>query len=727
MSKNAKINFSVFLLLSAVFLFLAVKLLGLWTFLSLCLFLLVCWGIGAFAQGKNNQNILLRSSFFIVVGMQIAALFLFLGKLLGLRSDILFFLLGLGGIASAIFFIKKNKQAILQKQIWLFGTDKKNIFFVLIFLLCVGFIFSYMRLGYSHYYFKDEHHPIYELTIARAIDLRVPPPELSYQGKALKFHFLSAFLTSLFYNHLNIDPLIVVYRVFPFLGFLLFIPLLIYLLILSGMGGSLFLVLAVFAVLFAYPFIVPLGGFLSAFADPLNIFYSITSTPSYIMGYLGFLALLIAVIETIQKKKYLSWLVCVLSAALFMSKGSFFIPLGLGVGIWSLRCCWLEKSFRPILLPFSMLLSVLPFAYFLIGAHSHNQWIITPDRLIWRGLPNWVPFANSVLRLPLMFFATPFSLYGFLSFVFLGAFYWLWAKRKENIFSPIMVMVIIMLVGCSLPLFICEATEDNSRQFSFPCYILLWVIFFYWLSKFNLKRYQKLVMAGLLFVAFFSEVLVFKMYEGPKISYDFDLAQGLYFINRHSQSADVFLIGKHYEDPHWRERKFIGEWENKSFFRTALAGRQTVIEDFKYRGIGMEKDYCQRSVENFKFFYLLTERNKETLLGWKGKTGYQVATSAQEERANLPFVKPFWIGKRENWFSIRKSFVQCLQDNWQEVVNDNISSAESRQWLEKYLNKHQIRFILFERGEKPQEDLRDFLKLKKVFEKGKISVFARQL
>jgi len=716
-------------ILSGLVLVLVVDLLGFLPFLAVLFFLFAAGGIGklietvdykGYLRFSSNHNPVLRFCFLSVLGMQVTALVMLVCRVFSIWEAPVLGILALVGVVFGMVYLLKKRKTIFKPESWFFLHKNRALLSVLLLLFCVILVSNYMLQDDQHYYFKDSFHPVYELSIAKATDLSIPPSDLSFQGKPLKFHFASSLLTSTFYKYLAIDQLEVVYRVFPVIGIFLFIPLFVYLLILSGIRRGLLLPIATGAALFASPFALPLFGFLGVFADYPDIFLSITVTPSYVMGYLGFLALLIAIFEAIKRKRFFSFTICILSVGLLMTKASFFIPLALGVGIWSLHRCFVIRKWRVFSLPLSMFVASMPFfILFLAGAHTHNQWILAPDRLIFRGIPGWVPGADSILRFPIMFFATPLALYGLLTFVYIFGFVYVWRKRKQSTSPIVMLLVIIMLVGCTLPLFITEATEGNNRQFLYPILLLLWVLFFKWLCSVNLKSYRKWILVGVLLLALLSQQIILKPWLAPSPSYDIELARALEYIENNSEKSDVMLIGKHYEDPKFQERKYIGEWSSKPFFRTAISGRQTVIEGFKYRGIGMESDYNQRSLDNFKFYYILIDHSEESLLPWHVSLGYEPAVSKKEQRVNMSYVKSLWLGHSGNWFDIKKSFPQFLENNWNSVIN----SGDNEQWLVRYLDKYNVRFILFERAEKPKQELVDGLGLDLAYIKGDYSVY----
>lgn len=719
-----KILIIIFLALILVLIYL----LGIFSFLAILLFLSAMAGIGKLIEIINsksrfhfflNRNPVLRFCFFTVLGMEVVALVVLLYRVFFISQFPVLLVLNLVGIIFGAVYIVKKRKIIFKREFWFFLNKNWISLTVLLLLVCVIAISSYMLKDDKYYYFQDAHHPIYELSIAKAVDLNIPPADLSYQGKSLKFHFASSILISIFYKYFSINQLEVVYRIFPLISIFLFIPLFIYLLILSGIKKGLFLPIATGTALFVSPFIIPLFGFLGIFADSPNIFRSITITPSYAMGYLGFLVLLIVIIETIKMKRFFSIIICILSVGLLMSKASFFIPLALGVSIWSLHRAWIIKKWRPLILPLSMFIVSAPFFIsFLAGAHSYNQWILVPDRLIFRGLPNWIPGAGSILRFPIMFFATPLALLGLLSVVYIFGFVYVWKKRTQTNNPEIMLLIIIMLVSSTLPLFITEITEGNNRQFFYPGFLLLWIFFFKRLSLINFKKYQKIGLTIILVLGFLSQQISF-IWSSPLPSYDIELVEALRYIKNNSKEEDVFLIGKHYEYSKFRERKYVGEWNTDSFFRTAISGRQTVIENFKYRSIGMESDYNKRSLDNFKFYYLSIDHTEASLLGWDVPLGYEPPVSKREQRANLSYVKPLWLGRGKNWFDIRKSFPQFLENNWDQVIR----SSYNEQWLLHYFAQYNIMFILFERGEKPKQRLVDLLNLDLVYNKGAYTIY----
>ncbi len=740
------------LILLAIALFLAGDFLGYFNLLKILSFLLLAVSVGGLID-RQTANSPLRLFFVAVLGMETIALVMLLCRLLSVPEAPFLLALGLAGFLALLFRLFKHQLFSNNKKTFSFLFSKELSLVLLAFLFGLLLVSDYMVGDGSHYYFQDDHHPVYELSIARAVDLKVPPPEISYLGKELKFHFGSSFLVSFFYGRLNIDPLLVVYRVFPFLALLIFIPLFLYLLKLSGVKRK-FWGWGVICVLFASPFLLPIpprfvGTHLLAFPDVLNW---LTATPSFTMGFLGFLTLLIGILETIKKKSWLSFKIPILSAFAFFFKASFFIPLALAMGVWCFYYFWKTREKRALALFLSITIPAAPLFFFMAGAHRHEQWIFSPDRFIWLSkLPNSIAF------LPIAFLFTPLFLFGFLALVYIFSFFCLFKNRQAIFNSTESMIILVMLVSCSFPLFICEITEAADWQFILSGFTVLWLILFRWLSGRNFSKKQKIIAGFLLALALISQQISFpkfrfdwvgldkgnfelsclvklksfissagKKESQTKPSYDFDLASALKFIDRHSAKNEVFLAVAQYPNPNWQERKYIGQIETGSFFRTALAGRQTVVENFKYRGICTEVDYNQRALENLKFYYLLVDHSLGLEKGWGAQMGHHSSVSRQEAIVKGSLVKRLLILPHYNWFDAKNSLPVYLEAHWSDIVGWDYQSEKSRQWLDGYLAKNKVGFVLFEKGEKPQEDLRKFLGLSLVFQQGSVSVYKKE-
>ena len=714
-----KTSFFAGLFFIALIFYLALVLFGFLPLILVLVFLLSASGIGLFLLPKrlSTDSILLKLVLACVVGLQILSLVFLLWRLVIKANEVCFFfaLLFIGLFLLFFYFLRSDIKKIYGSKTF----SRLALGGLILCFFCLLFVSRLMFQDGQWFYFQDSHHPIYELSIERAVETSMPPKDLSFLGKPLQFHFGSAILASLFVGDLKIDPLIVFYRVFPFLAVIFFFALSFYLAKLSGLKKNWILCLPL-AVLFFYPFLLPLPAKFSLFP---KIFSTLISSPSFTMGFLASLALLILIAENLKTKRSFPLLIPILGAILFITKASFFAPLGLALGIFYLQKFILEKKWQTFILPAITFGLALPFYWFLKGAHSHNLWILAPDALIFKRLPNFLGLNESALSLPLLLLASPFIFYGFLSLVYFYGFIRFYKNRK--VVSWENFLIILAIVSCSFPFFISEASEGNARQFILLGCVALFLLGFKWLRESVYKKFASkkasIVLLCLLLAGMASGQFVLKTYkqiQKPKNpSYTQNLADSLVFLNKNTKLAAIVLFGKHYESPNWKDRQFVGQWDYLSFFRTALSGRQTIVEDFKYRGIGMQKDYNARSIENFRFFYNIIEKNLETAKGWEVPFGYQAPADHREQQANLSFVKPLWLSGEENWFSVRKSFPQFLEQNWGDVLQ------EDKQFLTTYINFYKVDYIVFERNEKPRPDIIEFLGLKLFFEKQDVSIY----
>ena len=171
---------------------------------------------------KHNYEfsylIILLISLLVGISLNII-LFIFLDYLsiMGFVSLIILFVIG-----SISLILNNTKAFYVIKRI---DIHKDILFTVGMFFL----IFSIFLISdFSYYaedgiYFKDDSHPIYEISISNGLGSMFPVYDMSYSGKIMKYHFGYPIIIHQLTNNFGVDPLTLVYKLIPAMFLFIFI------------------------------------------------------------------------------------------------------------------------------------------------------------------------------------------------------------------------------------------------------------------------------------------------------------------------------------------------------------------------------------------------------------------------------------------------------------------------------------------------------------------------
>ncbi len=662
------------------------------------------------------------------------------------------FLLAALGLVLLIFNAGKVKEIFRRPEL----LNDRWLFLLLLLMVFSLFLFSdKMTFTEEGIYVHDPRHPTTELSFAQSLETMFPVEYLSYQGIEFKYHFGYGILAYQLANDFKIDPLRLVYLLFPGL----MVIVLLFLLDefsrkFAGQKKSvLFCAIVLFSTLsFPIQTIIELvnrffGLSLSAPSNPFFIFAQLIKMGSFALA----IVMVVLLLLLIEREKRHYFLETVLLTGLAMTKITFFIVCALAYFTFSLFRLAQNRQLKEFIVRNLML--VPGTAYFLIfvtGAHAHNLWIIFPGSLNIDSLT-----LNSSRLLSNAFLSLLSALF---FFVGIGIFY-LWPafkelkgrflqKAREN--SPTLLVLLIIFFSCLLGLGLVEVTESNHKQFLMPGYVLLtlvsWRLIFTRffsrepgkslkpdkvLSKKPGKKLNKIIAVFLLCLVLVNFFFLVFFYAFPtyKLPYDYEksgnsplalLKIGLVHSFKNPGSQLPLAVDCRYSYDLIEAMKILAEqprgiflfnalhqscenyptstWEeivlskNGGFIRTAVSGQPTLVESYKFKGVLIEEDYCPRLYENLLFYWLVTGKEDDFK-----KLEIVFSPSAIPGYQEFSYYPYFRLFSRENFYTHNQKFTECITERIRESRAENLGVP----FLKDYLQRNALSYLLFERGEKP--------------------------
>lgn len=595
-------------------------------------------------------------------------------------------------------------------------------------------------------YILDANHPLYEANIGASLTSMFPVKDSSYAGKTINYHFGYPIFANQATTLFGIDELSLVYKIVPFLSITLFLLLIFpfarkipryslrIVFIIAVLFGSLsFPPRAFFGILGKIT-----GAVLPTMNDPPFLLYRLTFMGSYAFGILLLLALFLVV-----RKERSVFLESIILFGLAMTKAPFFIAVSLAYVLIFIYDIYKKRSHALHLLCI-LLPGTIAIITFTRGAHLHNIWTIFPAWLNIRAtdLSRSLLLGNALLS---------FLVYLVL-FVGIGAAFliphikeaYAKSKRSRSLHIADPFSTAIILVSFGLVLLISEVVESNSIQFIYPGYILLAILTFtHLLQK---KRALPFILI-LLFIsitvsisftylanakktyalqestenlltnikirpirAILQDYPPLKAYAGDGCFYSLDLIAGL----RALQKKEGTLLISRLSEPCENSKEI--SWRTGGIIRTTLSRKQAVIEHYSLKGIMMMEDYSKRSLEDV-YFYVIITGTEDTLPAVHEKFSIE-GTSKYEELSYYPYLKHF---STKNFFTEEYAFRAFMYDNTGTFL---IADEDKLSFLHSFIEKYQVNFILFERGEMPLAAYADTLGLQPIYTSKTVAIYS---
>jgi hypothetical protein len=528
----------------------------------------------------------------------------------------------------------------------------------------------------------DSHHPVYEASLGRSYQISyLHPPDISYSGKEVRYHFLSTQLPFFLSNIMGVDLINSLYFYIPMFMF-----------------G--FIALAVISFFYEYPdlktpvfivFFLPLIS-IGILQHECFMSRSFFMTVSFLLA--AFFTIL-ALCFFIQKQKVYFFLTLLL---LLITKASFFLVIFGGGILYYFR----KRSWKDIVVYCSIIIPLFIVIYnlFLSGAHQQQHWIIFPTQFYFL-----INNGNALSYILVLFPVAINCAMLFLYFKF---------PQKDYILFP----VACSLSGICGSFLLTEIIEDASRQFLVACFFPLCFLLWFLISKIKLPSYRNISYLLIICLSFFSFLLqtryidpvvkarLSKDYQKNNIGdfIDRELIDAYSWLENNTENEDCILIGKHYEVKSFKIKDSQYSFKIKGFDRSALSGKQFFCEDYKYKSIGMKEDYPLRfaSINLFYRTYVnLSQESKERLDQFNSPLfGIRKAEPYSEMEKidpTIKFYRTFNPFKEWSWLN-RK-----MQINW-EIKNAMVRLEKDipsvQHWGARFLAENGISYIVTEKGDK---------------------------
>jgi hypothetical protein len=507
----------------------------------------------------------------------------------------------------------------------------------------------------------DWFHPMYELSNGRSFQSGLfNVSDLSYAGKALKFHFLGSQIPML-------------------LSWLLGGG------IVESVGGYIIAFYMCWFVLLTYflskrvsievPFWVvfffPLVGLKSLFVPP---------TPSVLLGGV---MLMLSVLLLLDRKR---WLSLVALGLLLLSKASFFLVLGGAVFLWDLR----RRKLVRRLLWYVVLALVFIGLYwvFFKGAHGHIM---------------WVHFPTTVLK----YLQGDYGALSLLYLPFFAVFVWLYIRVSDDVRS--------LLVACSLSGFlgitlIMEVTSGDHLQFLKAvgaAGVLSLVLFVKGVRLPERLRFiedKKTVVVMMMAIVF--SVPITKRFVSfslsPILNASYTKLDALEWLQT-APGKGVVAFSPHYQVPisivgSGREN---GAWFMRtSYERSALTTKQILVESVKWKGVSTMPDISNRVSDLLRLYIELVDLSEASKLRMS-----VFFSDTFGETAVVPHSRSDNFGKEWSWINLQHKIAFEIKRGLEETPVVKFDEAR------ELLNQYSIRYILLEDGDQPTQALYDLARV----------------
>lgn len=532
--------------------------------------------------------------------------------------------------------------------------------FFIFLILILGFY--KLNLGFILY---DSFHPLYELSIGNAFENSlVFVEDNSYVGKDLKYHFLSTRLPHLVSNLLGISLLESAHLVVRFaFTLLLFIVLNAFYRRYSEINTPIFLL-----------FFLPVG--LVVLLPESFFFRTIFASISF---YSATLFLIVSIYLLLNNKLY--WFYISAICLLFL-KAPYFILLLFALILYSLRNKQILLHFAKLFLPLFVVL-LLAYPIFFADAHTQNLWVLFPSYF-----SRWFFLGENFLK----------NLMGFLLMFFIVFLPALKLYLKFHFNKQILLFASLALVSFVIPLFISEITESNAYQFAIPGYFFGISCFYLVLKEIKFKKYL------------FCLIPIFLIWNFYLI-YDLKISESIQSIKNQksvNQNLDFELVETYQILQNMPKGVvLIPNFPSYGFTRSALSNQQFYMENYFFKGMIMEKDFSER-LANIFFFY----KNYSESLDEKSENKIQKFINSNPEKNPAIALSQFENTRNKILYQLAFKKDWSRYNISQKVVNEAFcifqeleKNIDLKTWLDDFINKNKIKYIVFENGDQPSEFL----------------------
>lgn len=509
-------------------------------------------------------------------------------------------------------------------------------------------------------------HPMYENSIGHSfIHKLFPPPDLSYLGKTIKFHFLSTRLPDFFELIFNINVIESVYFITPLFLLTIFFTQL----------NAFFYEYPKLKISMFFLFFMPIF----AFGPRLECTFlrTILYTPSYV---LAFIFILIA-LHYLIKENY-TYLV-LSTSMLILTKASFFVTMLGCITLFFVRTKSIKKLF--IICGTLTIIFLIINILFLSGAHQHNLWILYPPFLLYKAYSYGITFK---LSLAIRLIITVSGMYFFI---------------KYNNDKGMLAISALALSGLLGNLFISEMAEQNCLQFYVAAYIVSAMVTWYFIDKCTNKipiQLQILIYSVMYGFVVYSashqyikpiNMRINKNAHGTAIN--LNIIKAYSWLDKNSNPKSVILFPNFYD--------------NITFNRSGSCKRQMFCEGSHFKGISMEPDFPKRCAEILSFYKNNVELSSESQKAisyffakdYGLKPGLPLSLS-EGSHLGLSYKLLHKLSGGKEWFLFNKleNLPFEIRQNLDKLNFDEASSIN-------FLKNYGITHIVLENGDQPSQFL----------------------
>ena len=472
--------------------------------------------------------------------------------------------------------------------------------------------------------------------------------------------------------------------------------------------------------------------------------------------------------------------------ALALTKTAIAIPVILAVLGVSVFYSMRERSFQPFVQPLIVFVPLIVYILvFMGGAHPHNLWIFFPGFFKLTASASQIsgillilfPLISLVATLVLLFgFALPFVLSGAVSFLTksfasLAMVLGFRKSSSEISISPLFSQDSILLDACIffsliLSVFLVEVTENNNYQFAVPGFLIGIVFLFRWLSSTGiLQKIPTIVLTAVLFISsaasafliyvpsadftwsgasgtsgMLNPVTLVNLYTVSFAAsfkgqgccpntvlfswafYDKSLINALNYLNTATQKDSVILFGRQYEFADSVGRAAPSSWYPSGIIRTAISGRQAVVEQHKPKGILMQSDYITRSTDTLNFYLAVVDPQTISNKTWS-RFMNSFSTAAETSNKTFAYADYFSLFKEDNFFVREREFISSM-NSFDPSTIINLDTTAKKEIAFNYIPRYAPEYLVFENGELPAEWFIEEYNLKNVFSEGGTSIYS---
>ena len=712
-----------FLKFSAYFLFLSIGGFGFLTLFNLDL--------------KNHNLYIL---FALLAGISLNSIIFLVLKLIRFDSIQSFFILFISGVLLIMFNSGKAKQYLRDIDFY-----KDKLFIIVILLIFL----SFFLLSDSAYYLEDSiavsdpGNPAVDLTNAQSLEQNIPFPDLTYSGKSLKYHFGYMIILYQLMDYFQINKINLIYNIMP--SFLLLLMLFFINELSKSIKDARLRPLFIIAIFFSSI------GFISLVPPYLTGFVLIDTINNFNLSIIMLLVLFIL----IQLEKRSPVLECLFITSMTIMKSPFLIPVAGCYFLSSLESLIRHKDLKGFFVKNVVILpGIAYFLFFVIGSESENLWVI---------FPGYYNLASSTLEKGDLWINAIISFFIIIiGFVGIGLIYLFHLIKRIfsdiNQFSldnPDYFLFSIIIISYTLGTFLSEVTFMNGLIFLSPGHILLSLLTYkFLLNKLDKRRIVVFLIVLLLILNIYMTIGVSYFYQSSKLlldkeipeqnnflanmkrdlterlvsitnsiddikmkrcHYNKELLEGLEILSK--ERFGVLAFNRIYESC---ENYNLDKWEPNAatgFIRTALSKKQAVIEGQDTRSTISQNDYCNRTFETMQFFTIITDNEQK----FKDYLHYisRFNFTQFEDLSYYNYFKMYNPGNK-TLFIAHQTFSECISKK-SDVIN--LTESQKLEILKNYITKYNVKYILFEREDKPSDNYIKLLNLNILYDSNTVKIY----